>query len=112
MVSLKNRSGRMQIFVLAHESYCAARGECACSQPTARGARRVPRSLTLAAGATSPEVPDAVLAVPAVGQAVRRGELIVQRPIPVAPPAAPRVAVTPQRDPPSRVQPKKKRGSR
>ncbi len=112
MVSLKNRSGRMQVFVLAHESYCAARGECSCSQSTARGARRVPRSLTLAAGAMSHEVPDAVLAVPAVGQAVRRGELIVLRPSPVARSAAPRVAVAPQADPPNRFQSKKKRGSR
>lgn len=102
----------MQIFVLAHESYCAALDGCACSQPTARGARRVPRALTLATGATSPEVPAAVLAVPSVSQAVRRGELVVVRPSPVAPHPAPRVAVAARPAPPSVLQPKKKRGSR
>lgn len=102
----------MQIFVLAHESYCAALDGCACSRPTARGARRVPRSLTLATGATSPEVPDAVLVVPSVSQAVRRSELVVLRPSLVAPPAAPRVTAAAVPAPASVLQPKKKRGSR
>ena len=78
-VSLTNTSGRCQVFVLAHETYCKALGGCACTQEPGRGGRRVASSLTLAAGVTVPRQPEAVLSVPVVVRAVRRGELAVQR---------------------------------
>jgi hypothetical protein len=78
-VSLTNVSGRCQVFVLAHETYCRARGACACDVGQGRGARRTARSLTVATGVTSPELDDAVLAVPEIVRAARRGELKVRR---------------------------------
>jgi hypothetical protein len=78
-VSITNTSGRCQVFVLAHETYCRALGECACDVEQGRAPRRTPRSLTLATGLTSPELDDAVLAVPEVVRAARRGELAVKR---------------------------------
>ena len=109
-VSLTNTSNRCQVFVLAHETYCKALGECACDVEQGRAPRRTPRSLTLATGVTSPALDDAVLAVPDVVRAVRRGELAVKRhvaepsraaaadaaasPFPPAPPGASRPAVS------------------
>ncbi len=63
-VSLTNTSNRCQVFVLAHETYCKAVGECACDVEQGRSARRTPRSLTLASGVTSTELDDALLSVP------------------------------------------------
>lgn len=91
-VSLINTSGRCQVVVLAHETYCNARGACACDVSTGRNARRMPTSLTLASGVTSPEVHDAVLAVPDVVRAVKRGEVSVKRHVPE--PSRPVVAST------------------
>lgn len=111
-VSLKNTSGRLKVIVLAHETFCAARGQCGCDVPAARGARRMPRSLTLATGVTATGLDEAVLALPEVRRALQRGELAAERAVP-APPRTP-----PQRDSavvaesPSISQPKKKRGSR
>ncbi len=85
-VSLTNTSGRCQVFVLAHETYCRARGECACDIEPGRSSRRTARSLTLASGMTSPELDDAVLAIPELVRAVRKGELVVKRHV-TAPPA-------------------------
>jgi len=78
-VSITNTSVRCQVFVLAHETYCRALGECACDEGLRRGAKRTPTSLTLASGVTSPELDDAVLAVSEVVRAARRGELTVKR---------------------------------
>ena len=78
-VSITNMSGRCQVFVLAHETYCRARGTCACDLGMGRKARRTASSLTVATGVTSPALDDAVLAGPEVVRAVRRGELKVKR---------------------------------
>lgn len=78
-VSLTNTSGRCVVFVLAHETYCTALGECRCDVDHGRRARRTPRSLTLANGVTSPALHDAVLAVPDIVRAVKRGDLSVKR---------------------------------
>jgi hypothetical protein len=87
---LTNTSGRLKAFTLSHESYCAARGRCACATTPGRDARRVPSSLTLAAGARLEGVDEAVLAVPEVARALRAGELRVERtPPPPARPLAP-----------------------
>lgn len=78
-ITLTNPSGRMKTFTLPHESYCKARGRCACAMASSRAPRRVPASLTLAAGARLEGVDEAVLAVPEVDRALRAGELRVER---------------------------------
>jgi hypothetical protein len=93
-VSLTNTSGRCLVFVLAHKTYCEARGECRCDVEPGRRARRIARSLTLASGVTSLALDDAVLTVPDVVRAVKRGDLSVKRhaselPKPVAAPTPP-----------------------
>ncbi|GAB4206542.1 MAG: hypothetical protein OHK0013_23360 [Sandaracinaceae bacterium] len=114
-VSLTNTSNRCQVFVLAHETYCKALGECACDVEQGRAPRRTPRSLTLATGVTSPDIDDAVLAVPEVVRAARRGELAVKRHVveparpaaaPVSPPASTEVS-----RPSDVTRTKKKRGA-
>lgn len=90
-VSLTNTAGRCQVFVLSHEAFCAAHGSCRCSLEPGRSGRRLPTSLTLVAGNTVSQLPDAVLAVPEVVRAVRRGELAVTR-------AAPERAASPEPD--------------
>ena len=40
-VSLTNTSNRCQVFVLAHETYCKALGECACDVEQGRAPRRL-----------------------------------------------------------------------
>lgn len=84
-VTLTNTSGRMKTFVLAHETYCSARGECACTVTPGRNARRVASSLTLATGARVTDFDDAVVRVPEVARAARAGELRVEREAPPVP---------------------------
>lgn len=84
-VSLTNTSGRCLVFVLAHETYCQALGECRCEVEQGRRARRTATSLTLASGVTSPALDDAVLTIPDVVRAVKRGDLAVKRHVPERP---------------------------
>ena len=84
-VSLTNTSRRCLVFVLAHETYCQALGECRCDVEQGRRARRMARSLTLASGVTSPGLDDAVLTIPEVVRAVKRGDLSVKRHVPERP---------------------------
>ncbi len=84
-VSLTNTSGRCLVFVLAHETYCQALGECRCEVEQGRRARRTAKSLTLASGLTSPALDDAVLTIPEVVRAVKRGDLSVKRHVPELP---------------------------
>ncbi len=74
-VTLTNLVSRMRTFLLLHDTYCAARGACACVPLPGLAARRVASSLTLAADATVEALPDAVLAVPEITRAIRTGEL-------------------------------------
>jgi len=115
-VSLTNTSNRCQVFVLAHDTYCKALGDCACDVEQGRAARRTASSLTLATGVTTPELDDAVLAVPDVVRAVRRGELAVKRHITGPPRPALSVNPTPTSSPevsrpPDVTRAKKKRGA-
>lgn len=112
-VSLTNTSGRCHVFVLAHETYCRACGACACDVGVGRSARRTRTSLTLASGVTSSEIDDAVLAIPEVVRAARRGELTVKRHVaepprlaPVSTPTSPEVS-----RPPDVTRAKRKRGA-
>ncbi len=84
-VSLTNTSGRCLVFVLAHETSCKALGECRCEIEHGRRARRMARSLTLASEVTSPALDDAVLTIPDVVRAVKRGDLSVKRHVPERP---------------------------
>ena len=93
-VSLTNTSGRCLVFVLAHETYCQALGDCRCEVEQGRRARRTAKSLTLASGLTSPALDDAVLTIPEVVRAVKRGDLSVKRHVPERPLPA-RVATRP-----------------
>ena len=95
-VSLTNTSGRCLVFVLAHETYCQALGECRCEIEQGRRARRMAKSLTLASGLTSPALDDAVLTIPEVVRAVKRGDLSVKRHVP----ELPKPAVVATRPPP------------
>lgn len=97
-VLLTNTSGRCQVFVLAHETYCSALHECRCGREPGRATRRVPGSLTLAAGATTNPQEDAVLAIPEVDRAIRRGELSVRqhRAAPARPPRSKGTTLQPQ----------------
>jgi len=92
-VSLTNASGRYQVFVLTHETFCRARGTCACDLEEGRHARRTARSLTLTTGVTSAELDDAVLSIPEVARAVKRGELTVKRHVPEPPRPTPAAAL-------------------
>ena len=94
-VTLTNTSGRMQVFNLPHESYCAALGRCACRTPQpprsavvpvrelpgqpVRDRRPASASLTLPAGQAVTGLADAVLAAPDVARAVRSGVVLVRR---------------------------------
>lgn len=91
-ISLTNTSGRCLVFVLAHETYCKVLGECRCEVELGRRARRTARSLTLASGVTGPALDDAVLTIPDVVRAVKRGEVSVKRHVPE--PSRPVVAST------------------
>lgn len=84
-VSLTNTSGRCLVFVLAHETYCQALGDCRCEVEQGRRPRRTAKSLTLASGVTSPALDDAVLTIPEVVRAVKRGDLSVKRHVPERP---------------------------
>jgi len=84
-ISLTNTSGRCLVFVLAHETYCKALGQCRCDVEPGRRARRTARSLTLASGVTGPALDDAVLTIPDVVRAVKRGDLAVKRHVPERP---------------------------
>jgi len=118
-VSLTNTSGRCLVFVLAHETYCEALGECRCDVEAGRRARRTAKSLTLASGVTSPALDDAVLTLSDVVRAVKRGELSVKRHVPELPRpavvATPKIPTSPEvKRPDARApssKPKNKRGA-
>ncbi|WP_408891580.1 hypothetical protein ACJ2CR_19150 [Myxococcus faecalis] len=88
-VTLTNALGRLVTFLLPHESYCLARGACACGVQPGRGGRRLPSSLSLATGVTLEDVHEAALTVPDLAAAIRRGEVILKRQAPTTPPSSP-----------------------
>ncbi|ABF86279.1 hypothetical protein MXAN_1854 [Myxococcus xanthus DK 1622] len=107
-VTLTNALGRLVTFLLPHESYCVARGACACGVQPGRGGRRLPSSLTLATGVSREDVHEAALSVPAVAAAIRRGELALKRQAPSTPPSSP--SLLPASEASARVS-RKKRGA-
>jgi hypothetical protein len=75
-MKLENKTQRMLVFVLPHETYCEAHGECACAVVDADRDVRVASSLTLPVGDGPVEVPEAALMVREIAQAVRREEVV------------------------------------
>ena len=76
-MKLINRTNRMKVIPLPHQSYCKALGRCVCIQ-LAGMKGKIATSLTIPAGGTSKDLPDAVLQVPQVDRKVRRGELTIE----------------------------------
>jgi hypothetical protein len=76
MMKLINRTNRMKVIPLPHHSYCKALGRCVCIQ-LAGMKGKVATSLTIPAGGTSKELPDAVLKVPQVERMIKRHQLEV-----------------------------------
>ena len=78
-VTLTNTTKRMKTFNLPHETYCSALGKCVCHTPSRKDKRRIPASLSLPVGQRIEGLPDVILQVPAIAQAVRRGEFRVDQ---------------------------------
>jgi hypothetical protein len=79
MIALTNLSGRIKSFDLPHETYCKARGDCACTLLPGKEQRRICASITIPAGKSLRNLPDAVLEVPAVRRAIKAGLLSVKK---------------------------------
>ena len=87
-VALISTTRRVAVFVLSHSTYCAALERCVCTRR--RDGALLAEALTVPALTRVPDLPDAVLAVPAITLAVRGGALRVERspdpkPVPDAP---------------------------
>ena len=85
-VTLINATRRMKVINLPHDSYCAALETCACTAHN--GAGPLASVLTLAAGASTTGLDEAVLLVPDVARDVRAGELRVRREVPPPKPSS------------------------
>ena len=86
-VALISTVRRLAVFVLPHAAYCAALGRCSCTRR--RDGTLLAAALTVPARARVSDLPEAVLAVPAIALAVRQGALRVEHspiPEPVAEP--------------------------
>lgn len=94
-VSLTNTSGRCLVFVLPHEGYCDAVGRCVCGPPARRDGGPVASSLTLPSASVAGPLGDAVLGLPDVVRAVRRGDVTVTRHVPEPP--RPSIPSTPKK---------------
>ncbi len=76
-IALISTIRRLAVFVLPHATYCEALGRCACTRR--RDGVLLAASLTIPGRARVPDLPDAVLRVPAVAIAIRDGALRVER---------------------------------
>ena len=74
-VTLINKTRRMKVINLLHDTYCKALGRCSCLRICKD--RLLASSLTIPAGGSVEHIPDAVLKVKEVARAVRRSELKV-----------------------------------
>jgi len=78
-LTLTNQSTRLVLLFLRHEHFCKALGRCSCVELPTSPPRKGPAVLALAAGTTSAALPEAVLQVPEVQQALREGWLVIGR---------------------------------
>ena len=65
-------------FVLVHEYFCTSQGSCECL-PAVPSRRRTPAVLSLAPGETVRGLSSAVLTLPAIERAIRRGRVRLTR---------------------------------
>ena len=75
-LTLTNQSTRLVLLFLRHEHFCKALGRCSCVELPTSPPRKGP---ALAAGTTSAALPEVVLQVPEVQQALREGWLVIGR---------------------------------
>jgi hypothetical protein len=71
---LINKTNRMMVIPLPHHLYCEVLGRCMCIQLPGMK-RNVATSLTIPAGGTSKDIPDAVLNVAQVARLLRQQKL-------------------------------------
>ena len=78
-ITLINRTGRMKVYNLPHQTYCKPLGKCACTKLPGRNSGQVCASLTLASGVEVDGVPEAVLQVKEISKDISSGALRVKR---------------------------------
>ena len=78
-ITLINASRRIAVINLAHATYCKALGSCGCS---VQGGKRHARAVTIPAGESVTDLDEAVLTLPEVIHAIRKGDLRVRRQAP------------------------------
>ena len=79
MISLTNKTKRIKTYVLPHELYCKALGRCVCTTYIGGTKPRTSSSITIVSGTTVSGLPQEVLQLPKIAQAIKQGELRVQR---------------------------------
>ena len=77
MVTIINKTRRMRVFILPHESLCEALGQCRCNILGGRDQKRIASSLTIPAGGRVSGLPDTVLSVLAIEKARKIGDIAV-----------------------------------
>lgn len=78
-ITLINKTRRMRVYNLSHDSYCQALGQCACTRLPTRNTMYVCASLTLPANARVSGIQEAALQVPEIARDIKVGSLAVTR---------------------------------
>lgn len=78
-ITLINASRWIAVINLTHDVYCEAKGTCVC---TLQGGKRHARAVTIPAGESVTDLDEAVLILPEVIHAIRKGDLRVRRQAP------------------------------
>ena len=78
-ITLINATRRITVLNLTHDTYCKALGSCICA---VQGSKRHARAVTIPAGEAVTDLDEAVLTLPEVIRAVRKGDLRVRRQAP------------------------------
>ncbi len=73
-VALTNRTRRLVAYALPHDICCKGSGRCGCV-PVHKGASPIAASITLCAGETRNGLDHAIVRVPNIARAIRRGRL-------------------------------------
>ncbi len=86
-VTLINNTSRMLTFILPHAVYCKSLGECICRVIQRKTKRVLCESLTIPAGGKVENLPDAIVRVEKIKEAIQRGDLnVVHEKVPVKEP--------------------------
>lgn len=78
-ITLINASRWIAVINLTHDVYCEAKGTCVCML---QGGKRHARAVTIPAGESVTDLDEAVLILPEVIHAIRKGDLRVRRQAP------------------------------